>query len=95
MMNEALTLRRRPTQYLLLILALSTMPAIAAERWESLPPTPAPIHSERSGLANAHGFSIYYAVYGQGSPVINASLFAFLQDPEFFNYPILHFLGDE
>ena len=70
MMNEALTLRRRPTQHLLLILALSTLPAIAAERWESLPPTPAPIHSERSGHANANGISIYYAVYGQGSPVI-------------------------
>jgi len=70
MMNEALTLRRRLTQHLLLILALSTLPAIAAERWESLPPTPAPIHSERSGHANANGISIYYAVYGQGSPVI-------------------------
>jgi pimeloyl-ACP methyl ester carboxylesterase len=35
-----------------------------------LPPTPAPIHSERSGQANANGISIHYAVYGQGSPVI-------------------------
>src|SRR5215469_5951350 len=70
MMNEALTLRRRLTQHLLLILALSTLPAIAAERWESLPPTPAPIHSERSGQANVNGISIYYAVYGQGAPVI-------------------------
>jgi pimeloyl-ACP methyl ester carboxylesterase len=54
----------------LLILALSALRASAAERWEMLPPTPAPIHSERSGQANANGISIYHAVYGQGSPVI-------------------------
>ena len=69
-MNKALTPRRKSTQHLLLILALSTVPASAAERWEALPPTPAPIHSERSGHANANGISIYYAVYGHGSPVI-------------------------
>ena len=56
--------------YLLLILALPALRASAAERWEVLPPTPAPIHSERSGQANANGISIHYAVYGQGSPVI-------------------------
>ena len=44
MMNKALTLRRRPTQQLLLILALSTVRASATERWEVLPPTPEPIH---------------------------------------------------
>ena len=55
---------------LFLILALSALPASAAERWEVLPPTPAPIHSERSGQANANGISIHYGVYGQGSPVI-------------------------
>jgi pimeloyl-ACP methyl ester carboxylesterase len=69
-MNKALTQRRRSTQHLLLILALSTVPASATERWEALPPTPPPIHSERSGYANANGITIYYAVYGQGSPVI-------------------------
>src|SRR5260370_5415269 len=56
--------------HLLLILALPALRASAAERWEVLPPTPAPIHSERSGQANANGISIHYAVYGQGSPVI-------------------------
>ena len=55
---------------LLLIFVLSALPASAAERWEVLPPTPEPIHSERSGQANANGISIHYAVYGQGSPVI-------------------------
>ena len=60
MRNEALTLRRRSTQHLLLILALSTVRASATEHWEVLPPTPAPIHSEHSGHANANGISIYW-----------------------------------
>jgi pimeloyl-ACP methyl ester carboxylesterase len=48
----------------------STLPASAAKRWKVLPPTPAPIPSERSGQADANGISIHYAVYGEGSPVI-------------------------
>ena len=55
---------------LLLALALSMVRASATEPWEVLPPTPAPIHSERSGHAEANGINIYYAIYGQGSPVI-------------------------
>ena len=52
------------------VLVLSVLASKAAERWEVLPPTPAPIKSERSGQASASGISIYYAVYGQGPPVI-------------------------
>jgi pimeloyl-ACP methyl ester carboxylesterase len=62
--------RLKIIHHLLLILALSALRASATERWEVLPPTPAPIPSERSGQANANGISIHYAVYGQGSPVI-------------------------
>ena len=70
MINREFVLRRKFRHLLLLILALSALRASATERWEVLPPTPAPIYSERSGQANANGISIYYAVYGQGSPVI-------------------------
>ena len=48
----------------------SALPSFAAERWETLPPTPAPIATDRSGEADANGIKIHYAIYGQGSPVI-------------------------
>jgi hypothetical protein len=57
--------RRMFAHHLLLILVLSALPVSAAERWEVLPPTPEPIHSEHSGQADANGISIHYAVYGQ------------------------------
>jgi alpha-beta hydrolase superfamily lysophospholipase len=53
-----------------MLLVFLLQPAQAAERWQTLPPTPAPIASARSGHAEINGISIYYAVYGQGSPVI-------------------------
>jgi pimeloyl-ACP methyl ester carboxylesterase len=53
-----------------LLLVLMTLPAGAAERWETLPATPAPIPAERSGHAAVNGISVYYAVYGGGPPVI-------------------------
>jgi pimeloyl-ACP methyl ester carboxylesterase len=52
------------------LLVLAVLPALAAERWETLPPTPAPIATDRSGQAQVNGISIHYAVYGQGSPVV-------------------------
>jgi pimeloyl-ACP methyl ester carboxylesterase len=55
---------------LTMLLVLSALPTSAAERWEVLPPTPAPIPAERSGEAKANGISVHYAVYGQGSSVI-------------------------
>src|ERR1700744_2082001 len=51
-------------------LAFVALPALAAERWQTLPPTPAPIATNRSGEAEANGIKIHYAIYGQGSPVI-------------------------
>jgi pimeloyl-ACP methyl ester carboxylesterase len=55
---------------LLMILLALSIPAGAAQRWEILPPTPAPIPADRGGQANVNGISLHYAVYGRGSPVI-------------------------
>ncbi len=55
---------------LVLVMLLTARPAFAAERWQILPPTPAPIAAKRSGQAQVNGISIHYAIYGKGSPVI-------------------------
>ena len=55
---------------LVLFVALSPLPAFAAEPWEILPLTPALIATNRSGQAEINGISIHYAIYGQGPPVI-------------------------
>ena len=55
---------------LALLLLPAVLPALAAERWETLPPTPAPIATARSGQAQANGISIHYAIYGRGPPVM-------------------------
>jgi pimeloyl-ACP methyl ester carboxylesterase len=43
---------------------------LASEQWETLPPTPAPIATDRGGQAQVNGISIHYAISGHGSPVI-------------------------
>jgi len=53
---------------LLLVAAPAT--ANAPERWQTLPPTPAPLPALRSGLLGINGILIHYATYGHGSPVI-------------------------
>ncbi len=52
------------------LVALVAWPALANERWETLPPTPAPIATDRGGQAQVNGIGIHYAIYGRGSPVI-------------------------
>jgi pimeloyl-ACP methyl ester carboxylesterase len=59
----------RPFLFSFLLVA-AALPALAAERWETLPPTPAPVATDRSGQAQVNGISIHYAIYGQGTPVI-------------------------
>jgi pimeloyl-ACP methyl ester carboxylesterase len=51
-------------------LVFAALPAVAAERWETLPPTPAPIPTDRTGELGVNGIKIHYAIYGEGSPVI-------------------------
>ena len=52
------------------VIVLTALPAFSAERWETLPPTPVPIATQRSGQAKVNGISVHYAIYGRGSPVI-------------------------
>jgi pimeloyl-ACP methyl ester carboxylesterase len=54
---------------LAILFSLAVLPALAAEPWEILPPTPGPMPAARSGQAAINGISIYYRVYGQGAPV--------------------------
>jgi pimeloyl-ACP methyl ester carboxylesterase len=54
----------------LVVLITLPSPCSALERFETLPPTPAPLATDRSGEAEANGIKIHYAIYGQGSPVI-------------------------
>lgn len=49
---------------------ITALPAAATELWQTLPPTPAPLATSRSGQAPANGISIHYAIYGHGSPVL-------------------------
>lgn len=39
-------------------------------RWQTLPPTPAPVAGEQTGRADVNGIRLYYATVGRGSPVI-------------------------
>ena len=51
-------------------LLLSFSAVNAAERWEILPPTPAPIAGAKTGYAAVNGIKVYYTKTGHGSPVI-------------------------
>jgi pimeloyl-ACP methyl ester carboxylesterase len=44
--------------------------ATTAQQWEQLPPTPDLPKPNRSGIAAVNGVRIWYAVFGQGSPII-------------------------
>ena len=44
--------------------------ASAGPQWLTLPPTPALPASTQSGYAAVNGIKIWYAVFGQGKPVI-------------------------
>ena len=53
----------------------ASLPALAAERWETLPPTPQPVPTQHAGHAAVNGIKIYYRISGDapaqgGTPVI-------------------------
>jgi pimeloyl-ACP methyl ester carboxylesterase len=53
-----------------LLLTLAFRPGIAAELWQTLPPTPPPVPNEQSGHAAVNGIDLYYARTGHGFPVV-------------------------
>jgi pimeloyl-ACP methyl ester carboxylesterase len=53
-----------------LLVTVSVTAARAAPQWLSLPPTPTLPKATQSGLAPVNGVRIWYAVFGDGEPVI-------------------------
>jgi pimeloyl-ACP methyl ester carboxylesterase len=53
-----------------LVITLLPLVASAAERWQTLPPTPPPVATFQSKQLTGNRISIHYAIYGHGSPVI-------------------------
>jgi pimeloyl-ACP methyl ester carboxylesterase len=51
-------------------LALAAGTAVAAERWETIPNPPPMPEAARSGMADVNGIRMYYALYGEGEPVL-------------------------
>jgi pimeloyl-ACP methyl ester carboxylesterase len=57
----------------LIVLSLVVFPVkfgYAAERWQTLPPTPAPVQGTRTGYASVNGIRLFYAEVGHGPPVV-------------------------
>jgi pimeloyl-ACP methyl ester carboxylesterase len=61
---------RRPLIWFLLVFAIPLNVSIAAEPWQALPPTPAPLPGLHTGHAKLDGISLFYAQTGHGSPVV-------------------------
>jgi pimeloyl-ACP methyl ester carboxylesterase len=61
---------RRTLIWFLLAFAIPLDVGIAAERWQALPPTPAPVLGLHTGHAKLDGISLFYAEIGHGSPVV-------------------------
>ena len=56
--------------FLLVLLAAPAASRAAEPQWMTLPPTPTLPDAPQSGLAPVNGIKIWYAVFGQGEPVI-------------------------
>jgi hypothetical protein len=59
-----------PTLMVMGFLTLLPPTARTAEVWQTLPPTPTRPTPTREGHAPVNGIQLYYAVYGQGEPVL-------------------------
>ncbi|KTC33807.1 alpha/beta hydrolase [Pseudomonas sp. ABAC61] len=56
--------------FAVIALLMSFNSAFASERWQTLPPTPAPVAGAQSGHAEVNGIRLYYSKVGHGSPVV-------------------------
>ncbi|MGE8414118.1 MAG: alpha/beta fold hydrolase [Pseudomonas sp.] len=56
--------------FAVIALLMSFNSAFAGERWQTLPPTPAPVAGAQSGHAEVNGIRLYYSKVGHGSPVV-------------------------
>jgi pimeloyl-ACP methyl ester carboxylesterase len=54
----------------LILLASTFQVTFGAERWQTLPPMPAPFTVTQKGYAEVNGIRLYYALVGKGSPVV-------------------------
>jgi pimeloyl-ACP methyl ester carboxylesterase len=61
---------RRTLISFLLVFAIPLNVSIAAERWQALPPTPAPVPGLHPGHAQLDGISLFHAEIGHGPPVV-------------------------
>ncbi|WP_088345317.1 MULTISPECIES: alpha/beta hydrolase [Rhodomicrobium] len=61
---------RRILLSLFLLAALPIQAGMAAELWQTLPPTPAPVAGAKTGYAKVNGIDLFYAETGAGSPVV-------------------------
>lgn len=52
------------------LVGVDTAAAAPPSRWQILPPVPALPAPKHSGYANINGIRMYYATFGQGSPVL-------------------------
>lgn len=56
--------------FVVAFIALASVAAQAEERWKTLPEPPAMPQANESGYAPINGIQMYYAVYGQGDPIL-------------------------
>ncbi len=63
---------RRFLTVVLVLLSVGTAPVVAHAQywWDLLPPTPTLPKPAQSGVAPVNGIKLWYAVFGQGTPVI-------------------------
>jgi pimeloyl-ACP methyl ester carboxylesterase len=81
-------MRRIVFSILLLLVGLTSpiLPATAEEVWKQLPTPPALPEAKQSGYAPVNGIELYYAIYGEGPPLI--MLHGGLGNTEYFAHQI-------